>query len=202
MVGALHESSYDNMKTAVDAIFVGRERAYNRRFLQMCSHHLVDPVACRPASGWEKGQVEDQVGLVRKRFFSPRVRVPSRGLRLRVWCALYLLDSNNPVNSPADHGITGKLHGGGSEMRLIQKTVLGLGGWRLVEAIHPEMDVCRINEGHAAFAVLERARSLASRLGISFLEALLATRAGNVFTTHTPVAAGFDRFPLERSGDT
>src|SRR6202048_4829815 len=68
---------YDNMKPAVETIFVGRERAYNRRFLQMCSHYLVDPVACNPASGWEKGQVENQVGLVRERFFSPRLRVKS-----------------------------------------------------------------------------------------------------------------------------
>jgi hypothetical protein len=60
--------------TAVDAIFVGRERQYNRRFLQMCGHYLVDPVACTPASGWEKGQVENQVGLVRERFFTPRLR--------------------------------------------------------------------------------------------------------------------------------
>ena len=73
--GACARGIYDNMKTAVDAIFVGKERRYNRRFLQMCSHHLVDPVACTPASGWEKGQVENQVGLVRERFFTPRLRV-------------------------------------------------------------------------------------------------------------------------------
>ena len=73
--GACARGIYDNMKTAVDAIFVGRERAYNRRFLQMCSHYLVDPVACTPASGWEKGQVENQVGLVRERFFTPRLRM-------------------------------------------------------------------------------------------------------------------------------
>jgi len=73
--GACTRGIYDNMKTAVDAIFVGKDRQYNRRFLQMCSHHLVDPVACTPASGWEKGQVENQVGLVRERFFTPRLRV-------------------------------------------------------------------------------------------------------------------------------
>jgi hypothetical protein len=65
------------MKTAVETIFVGKERQYNRRFLQMCSHHLVEPVACTPASGWEKGQVENQVGLVRERFFTPRLRFKS-----------------------------------------------------------------------------------------------------------------------------
>lgn len=64
-------------KTAVDAIFLGKERAYNRRFQQMCSHYLVEPVACTPASGWEKGQVENQVGTIRERLFSPRVRVKS-----------------------------------------------------------------------------------------------------------------------------
>ena len=72
--GACARGIYDNMKTAVDTIFIGKDRQYNRRFLQMCSHHLVDPVACTPASGWEKGQVENQVGLVRERFFTPRLR--------------------------------------------------------------------------------------------------------------------------------
>ena len=72
--GTCGRGIYDNMKTAVETIFVGKGRLYNRRFLQMCSHYLVDPVACTPASGWEKGQVENQVGLVRERFFTPRLR--------------------------------------------------------------------------------------------------------------------------------
>ena len=72
--GACARGIYDNMKTAVDAILVGKARTYNRRFQQMCGHYLVDPVACTPASGWEKGQVENQVGVVRRRFFTPRLR--------------------------------------------------------------------------------------------------------------------------------
>jgi len=72
--GTCTRGIYDNMKTAVETVFVGKDRQYNRRFLQMCSHYLVDPVACTPASGWEKGQVENQVGLVRERFFTPRLR--------------------------------------------------------------------------------------------------------------------------------
>jgi transposase len=72
--GTCGRGIYDNMKTAVEAVFVGKNRLYNRRFLQMCSHYLVEPVACTPASGWEKGQVENQVGLVRERFFTPRLR--------------------------------------------------------------------------------------------------------------------------------
>ena len=75
--GTCRRGIYDNMKTAVETVFVGKDRLYNRRFLQMCSHYLVDPVACTPAAGWEKGQVENQVGLVRERFFTPRLRFKS-----------------------------------------------------------------------------------------------------------------------------
>jgi len=75
--GACTRGIYDNMKTAVETVFLGKERRFNRRFLQMCSHYLVEPTACTPASGWEKGQVENQVGLVRERFFTPRLRVKS-----------------------------------------------------------------------------------------------------------------------------
>jgi transposase len=97
--GACTRGIYDNMKTAVETIFVGRERAYNRRFLQMCSHYLVDPVACNPASGWEKGQVENQVGLVRERFFSPRLRVKNYD-ELNAWlldqCVAYAKAHRHP----------------------------------------------------------------------------------------------------------
>ena len=97
--GACTRGIYDNMKTAVETVFVGRERAYNRRFLQMCSHYLVDPVACTPASGWEKGQVENQVGLVRERFFTPRLRVKSYE-ELNVWlldqCVAYAKAHHHP----------------------------------------------------------------------------------------------------------
>ncbi|MBV1703175.1 MAG: IS21 family transposase [Hyphomicrobiales bacterium] len=75
--GTCTRGIYDNMKTAVDTIFVGKERSYNRRFTQMCSHYLIEPTACTPASGWEKGQVENQVGLVRERFFTPTLRAKS-----------------------------------------------------------------------------------------------------------------------------
>jgi transposase len=70
--GLCERGIYDNMKTAVDAVFIGKERCFNRRFAQMCSHYLVEPVACTPASGWEKGQVENQVGTLRQRLFTPR----------------------------------------------------------------------------------------------------------------------------------
>jgi len=75
--GTCTRGIYDNMKTAVETIFLGKDRKFNRRFAQMCGHYLVEPTACTPASGWEKGQVENQVGLVRERFFAPRLRVKS-----------------------------------------------------------------------------------------------------------------------------
>jgi transposase len=97
--GACTRGIYDNMKTAVETIFVGKDRQYNRRFLQMCAHHLVDCVACTPASGWEKGQVEDQVGLVRERFLTPRLRVKSYD-ELNAWlmdkCIAYAKTHSHP----------------------------------------------------------------------------------------------------------
>jgi starch phosphorylase len=126
--------------------------------------------------------------------------LPGRNIMLRLWqaqigrIALYLLDSNTPLNSPADRGITSELYGGGAEMRLQQEIVLGIGGYRALRALEISPDVCHLNEGHAAFVVLERAREFMEQRQCSFEIALTATRAGNLFTTHTPVDAGFDRF--------
>lgn len=128
------------------------------------------------------------------------LELPGRTLYLRVWQAivgrtrLYLLDSNDLRNGANDRGITSKLYGGGSEMRLLQEVVLGIGGWAVLDALGINVDVCHLNEGHAALLVLERACRFMPKMGISFWEAWWATRAGNVFTTHTPVAAGFDAF--------
>ena len=128
------------------------------------------------------------------------ITLPGYSVWLRAWqvqvgrIKLYLLDSNDPANFPVQRGITGELYGGGSELRLKQELALGIGGWRLLNAlgIHPE--VCHLNEGHAAFAILERAYSFMKETGQPFDVAMAATRAGNLFTTHTAVAAGFDCF--------
>ena len=131
------------------------------------------------------------------------LELPGRVVHLRVWqtsvgrVKLYLLDSNDVLNNPADRGITAKLYGGGAEMRLMQEIVLGVGGWRVVELLHPGIEICHINEGHAAFAIIERARHVALKENIDFWAALWATRPGNIFTTHTPVAAGFDQFSAD-----
>ncbi len=128
------------------------------------------------------------------------VALPGYSVWLRAWqvqvgrVKLYLLDSNDAANFPAHRGITSELYGGGPELRLKQEMVLGIGGWRLLVALGIEPDVCHLNEGHAALAVLERARSFREANAQSFEVALAATRAGNLFTTHTAVAAGFDRF--------
>jgi glycogen phosphorylase len=128
------------------------------------------------------------------------VALPGYSVWLRAWqvqvgrVKLYLLDTNDAANYPAHRGITSELYGGGPELRLKQELVLGLGGWRLLGALGLQPEVCHLNEGHAAFAVLERARNFMEETGQPFDVALAVTRAGNLFTTHTAVAAGFDRF--------
>jgi len=128
------------------------------------------------------------------------IAFPGYSVWLRAWqiqvgrVQLYLLDSNDLANLPAHRGITSELYGGGPELRLKQELLLGIGGWRLLAALGIQPEVCHLNEGHAAFAVLERARSFMGETGQRFEVALAVTRAGNLFTTHTAVAAGFDRF--------
>jgi starch phosphorylase len=130
-----------------------------------------------------------------------RVQLPGCAVWLRTWEArvgrvrLLLLDSNDPANPPAYRGVTSELYGGGTEMRLQQELILGIIGYRMLHTLGIQPDVCHLNEGHAGFAVWERARIFMEETGQPFDVALLATRAGNLFTTHTPVAAGIDRFP-------
>src|SRR5664279_4506269 len=128
------------------------------------------------------------------------IALPGYSVWLRAWqvqvgrVKLYLLDSNDAANYPAHRGITNELYGGGPELRLKQEMLLGIGGWRLLRALGIQPEVCHLNEGHAAFAILERARDFMEQTGQPFEVALAATRVGNLFTTHTAVTAGFDRF--------
>ncbi len=132
-----------------------------------------------------------------------RVALPGREITIAVWqvtvgrVPLYLLDTNLAENDPLDRGITGQLYGGDMEMRIKQEIVLGIGGTRALAAMGIEPDVCHMNEGHSAFLALERIRVLIERHNISFDEARQYAAASNVFTTHTPVPAGIDRFPPE-----
>lgn len=128
------------------------------------------------------------------------VELPGYSVWLRAWQAqvgrvkLYLLDSNDVANFPVHRGITGELYGGGTEVRLKQELVLGIGGWRLLTALGIQPEICHLNEGHTAFAVLERVHTCMQVTGQPFSVALAAVRAGTIFTTHTAVAAGFDCF--------
>jgi glycogen phosphorylase len=134
-----------------------------------------------------------------------RIPIALPGLRMwaRAWqvevgqLKLYLLDSNDPANPPNLRSITSELYGGGPETRIRQEILLGVGGWRLLRALGLNPQVMHLNEGHAGFAVLERARSWMADYHQPFDTALTATRAGNIFTTHTAVEAGFDRFSPE-----
>src|ERR1700723_2299812 len=134
-----------------------------------------------------------------------RLSIPLPGcpLWIRTWqvevgrAKLYLLDTNDPANVPEYRGITSELYGGGPDLRIRQEMLLGIGGWRLLRALGIHAEVCHLNEGHAAFGVLERAASYMEESGHAFPAALAVTRAGNLFTTHTAFEAGFDRFPVD-----
>lgn len=129
-----------------------------------------------------------------------RLELPGRTLLLRVWQAqvgkvrLYLLDSNDPLNSPWDRTITATLYPPEQERRFLQEVAVGVGGWLMLEALGIDVDVCHLNEGHVAFATLARARRFMVSAHCPLDVALCATRAGNVFTTHTPSGAAFHRF--------
>ena len=129
-----------------------------------------------------------------------RVDFPDNAVFCKVWRAnvgripLYLLDTNLAENSPADREITGKLYGGGSEMRIKQEIILGIGGVRAMEAVGVQPTVYHMNEGHAAFLALERIRMLLEHSQLSFDELRQQVMASSVFTTHTPVPAGIDFF--------
>jgi len=199
--GGLGVLAGDHLKTASDLGLpaVGVGLLYQQGYFRQ----LLDPSGAQQ----EVYPYNDPASLSIRPVVAPsgaRLRIPlalpGRMLEVRVWQAqvgrvpLYLLDTNDPLNSPIDRGISGALYGGGPETRLAQEIVLGIGGWRALAALGVPVDVCHLNEGHAAFAVVERARQFMALHDVSFWEALWATRAGNVFTTHTAVAAGFDLF--------
>jgi len=134
-----------------------------------------------------------------------RVTVDLAGVRVgaQVWRAqvgrvdLYLLDTDVEENTDVDRAVTDRLYSGGEEQRIRQEILLGIGGVRLLDALGLTPDVFHMNEGHAGFLALERIRRCVVDDGLSFEEAIEATRPAQLFTTHTPVPAGIDRFPRE-----
>ncbi len=129
------------------------------------------------------------------------IQLPSSTLTLRAWrvqvgrVPLYLLDADVPSNRPEDRGITHHLYGGDQENRLLQEIVLGRGGVRLLHALGIEPCVHHLNEGHASFVAIERIGRYLRQDGLTFEEARELIRATTIFTTHTPIPAGHDRFP-------
>ncbi len=167
------------------------------------------------ADGWQQESYPENdfynlpVTLERDEKGHPRliaVPYPGRDVYAQVWRAdvgrvrLYLLDTNIEQNSREDQDITDQLYGGDLEMRLKQEIMLGIGGVRALRAVGLGPTVYHMNEGHSAFLALERIRMLMEELGLSFDEAKELARAGALFTTHTPVPAGIDRFPSELIG--
>ncbi len=125
---------------------------------------------------------------------------PGRTVRVHIWrmqvgrVPLYLLDTNLDENAPEDREITAQLYGGDHETRIRQEILLGIGGIRALKLLGIEPNVCHMNEGHAAFMSLERIGLLMEEKGLKFDEAMEIVKAGNIFTTHTPVEAGIDHF--------
>ena len=159
------------------------------------------------ADGWqeERYPVLDPHAMALTPIEGTRVTVDLAGqpLSARIWVAtvgrvtLYLLDANIDENSDELRRVTDRLYGGGTEHRLRQEVLLGIGGVRVLDALGENPQIFHSNEGHAGFLGLERVRQLVTEHGLDFNDAIEAARTGTLFTTHTPVPAGIDRFPGE-----
>jgi starch phosphorylase len=202
--GGLGILAGDHLKSASDigipivGIGLMYQKGYFRQYLNI--------------DGWQQeAYVENDLfnmpaELVRKSGGRPltiSVEYPGRSVQAQVWSIsvgrlkLYLLDTNIPANSPCDRMVTSSLYGGDRELRIRQEILLGIGGLKALAAMNIVPTVCHMNEGHAAFMALERIRQLRSTTNMTFEEAVEATRAGNIFTTHTIVKAGLDEFDVE-----
>jgi starch phosphorylase len=193
-----HVKSADELGIPFVAVGLAYQQGYYRQYLN--------------SDGWQQERYPDNdfynlpMSLVRDdsgREVTIHVDLPHRRVHVRIWqvnvgrVPLYLLDCNLGVNEPHDREITARLYGGDLDMRIRQEIVLGIGGIRALERIGYRPTVCHMNEGHSAFLGVERIRTLVRDAGLSFDEAREATCVGSVFTTHTPVPAGNDRFPPE-----
>lgn len=200
-VGGLGNVAGDQLKSAsdLDVPVIGIGLLYQRGYFRQSFNEYGDQLAHNPFN--DPGQLP--VMPLRRpdgEWVRVEVSLLGRPLWLRTWqvqtgrAKLYLLDSNDAANAPEHREITAEVYGGGQETRIMQEIVLGIGGWRLLKQLGISPEVCHLNEGHAAFVILERARDYMENSGVNFGTALGITRAGNLFTTHTAVAAGFDRF--------
>jgi len=199
--GGLGNVAGDQLKAASDlgVPIVGVGLLYQQGYFRQLIDHHGEQQALFPFN--DPGQLPIQpVTGPDGEWLRLKIQFPGYSVWLRAWqvhvgrVRLYLLDSNDPANFPIHRTVTNELYGGGPEHRIKQEILLGIGGWRLLQVLGLDPEIAHLNEGHAAFVILERARSFMLDSGLPFESALAATRAGNLFTTHTAVAAGFDRF--------
>ncbi|MCF7956081.1 MAG: alpha-glucan family phosphorylase [Phycisphaerae bacterium] len=202
--GGLGMLAGDHLKSASDlgvplvGIGLMYQKGYFRQYLN--------------TDGWQQEHYIDNdfhnmpIELIRKdseRPLTVSVQFPGRNIIIQIWKAqvgrvtLYLLDTNVPANTPEDRLITRSLYGGDVETRITQEIILGIGGFKALRTMDIEPTVCHMNEGHAAFMSLERVREMRNAKSMTFEEAAEATKSSNVFTVHTPVAAGSDEFSVE-----
>ena len=205
--GGLGVLAGDHLKSMSDlgVPVVGVGLLYHQGYV----HQLIDE------NGWQQDLYEP-IGtaelpaepMLRKDGEPVRVAVelPGRTVQLRLWhvrvgrSRLILLDARDDANSTADQELTARLYGGDQETRIQQEILLGVGGFRALGAVGVHPSVLHLNEGHSAFALLEWARHKVQREGFASEEAIREVAASSVFTTHTPVEAGHDRFPPELAG--
>ncbi len=202
--GGLGILAGDHLKSASDlgiplvAVGLMYQKGYFRQYLNI--------------DGWQQEVFAENdfynmpIKIVRRNDGSPltlTIKYPKNNVEAQIWkldiarVKLYLLDTNLPQNSPQDRIITESLYGGDREMRMKQEIMLGIGGLRALNAMDINPKVCHMNEGHAAFMALERIRLLIEKHGVTFEQALDATKPANAFTIHTPVKAGLDEFSVE-----
>jgi starch phosphorylase len=192
----------DHLKAASDLAFplVGVGLFYRKGYLRQRVSVLGDQIPL-PVENEPRDLPMDLVRDATGRPLTVLLDMPGTRLTLVAWrvmvgrVPLYLLDADLPENRPEDRAITHQLYGGDQEHRLRQEIVLGKGGMRLLHRLGIEPSAVHLNEGHAAFAPLERASRLVHQAGLTFDEAVEIVRASTAFTTHTPVPAGHDRFP-------
>ena len=200
-VGGLGNVAGDQLKSASDLVVpvTGIGLLYQRGYFRQSFNEYGDQLAHNPFN--DPGQLPvSPLRLPNGEWVRVEISLLGKPLWLRAWrvqtgrANLFLLDSNDAANAPEYREITAEVYGGAQETRIMQEIVLGIGGWRLLKLLGISPEVCHLNEGHAAFVVLERAYDYMQRAGVDFQTALAVTRPGNLFTTHTAVAAGFDHF--------
>ena len=202
--GGLGILSGDHVKAASDlglpfvAVGIAYQQGYFRQYLNQ--------------DGWqqERYPINDfynmPMQLVRKPDGEPlliQIELPGRPVNIQVWKAqvgrvpLYLMDTNIPQRRNEDEDITDALYHADPDVRIKQEIILGIGGIRVLQALGYEPTICHMNEGHSAFLALERINILMRKHNLSFYEAREVASAGNLFTTHTAVPAGIDKFSPE-----